>query len=56
MINGISGSFYSIDIESQFKFVINDLSEIKKDNEHYKNKINKILDYVERLDVHKDGN
>ena len=56
MLNGISGTFYSNDIESQFKLIINDLSEIKKDNEHYENRINKVLEYVERLDPSRGGN
>jgi hypothetical protein len=50
MTYGIEGSFYSNDIESQFKLIINDLTEIKKDNELYKQKIYQVLEYVERLD------
>jgi hypothetical protein len=56
MTKGISGSFFSNDIETQLKLVTNYLTQVTKDNEFYKDRINKVLEYVERLDYGKSAN
>ena len=33
-----------------------DVNEIKKDNQYYKNRIDKVLEYVEKLDPYKGDN